>query len=86
MYAHSMVKIVNIHDAKTHFSKLLAEIEQGEEVIIARSGKHVAKLVPFNTLRPRFADRSPQLTQVNADVFVDEPDDEIQWLSDVEPR
>lgn len=85
MYAHPMVKIVNIHDAKTHFSKLLADIEQGEEVIIARSGTHVAKLVPYSSERPRFADRSPQLSQVNSDVLVDDPDDGIQWSSDVEP-
>ncbi|MFH1529280.1 MAG: type II toxin-antitoxin system Phd/YefM family antitoxin [Pseudomonadota bacterium] len=39
---------VNIHDAKTHFSKLLKRIEAGEEVIIARDGKPVAKLVPLD--------------------------------------
>jgi len=36
----------NVHEAKTHFSKLLAKVEAGEEVIIARAGKPVAKLVP----------------------------------------
>lgn len=36
----------NIHQAKTHFSKLLAKVEAGEEVVIARAGKPVAKLVP----------------------------------------
>jgi prevent-host-death family protein len=41
-----MGKIVNIHDAKTHLSRLLAEVEAGEEVTIARAGKPVAKLVP----------------------------------------
>ncbi|MGO9519371.1 MAG: type II toxin-antitoxin system Phd/YefM family antitoxin [Candidatus Korobacteraceae bacterium] len=39
---------VNVHEANTHFSKLLAQVESGEEVIIARSGKPVARLVPFN--------------------------------------
>lgn len=38
---------INVHDAKTHFSKLLAKVESGEEVIIARAGKPVAKLVPI---------------------------------------
>ncbi|HEX5758856.1 MAG TPA: type II toxin-antitoxin system Phd/YefM family antitoxin [Thermoanaerobaculia bacterium] len=37
---------VNIHEAKTHLSRLLAEVEHGEEVVIARAGKPVAKLVP----------------------------------------
>jgi prevent-host-death family protein len=38
---------VNIHEAKTHLSRLLAQVEAGEEVIIARSGEPVAKLVAF---------------------------------------
>lgn len=37
---------VNIHEAKTHLSALLAEVEQGHEVTIARAGKPIAKLVP----------------------------------------
>lgn len=41
-----MKKAVNVHDAKTHFSKLLARVEKGEEVLIARAGTPVAKLVP----------------------------------------
>lgn len=38
--------VVNVHVAKTHFSKLLARVERGEEVVIARAGKPVAKLTP----------------------------------------
>lgn len=38
---------VNVHEAKTQLSKLLAKVEQGEEVVIARDGKPIAKLVPF---------------------------------------
>jgi prevent-host-death family protein len=37
---------VNIHEAKTHFSKLLARVEEGGEVIIARAGVPVARIVP----------------------------------------
>ena len=40
------VKAVNVHDAKTHFSSLLARVEKGQEVVIARAGKPVARLVP----------------------------------------
>ncbi len=36
--------IVNIHEAKTRLSQLLAQVEAGEEVIIARAGKHIARL------------------------------------------
>jgi prevent-host-death family protein len=38
---------VNIHEAKTHLSRLLAKVAEGEEVIIARSGEPVAKIIPI---------------------------------------
>ena len=37
---------VNIHEAKTHLSRLLQKVSEGEEVIIARAGVPVARLVP----------------------------------------
>ena len=40
-----MAKQVNIHAAKTHFSKLCEEVESGGEVVIARAGKPILKLV-----------------------------------------
>lgn len=43
----------NVHEAKTHFSKLLAKVEAGEEVIIARAGKPVAKIVPIQQKKAR---------------------------------
>ncbi len=39
---------VNMHQAKTQFSKLIVSVENGEEIIIARHGKPVAKLVPIS--------------------------------------
>ena len=38
---------VNIHQAKTHLSRLLVRVAAGQEVVIARAGKPVARLVPF---------------------------------------
>jgi prevent-host-death family protein len=38
---------VNIHAAKTHLSRLIERVEAGEEIILARAGKPVAKLVPY---------------------------------------
>jgi len=38
---------VNVHDAKTHLSRLLARVERGEEIVIARNGEPVARLVPL---------------------------------------
>jgi prevent-host-death family protein len=44
----------NIHEAKTHLSKLLERLAAGEEIVIARAGKPVAKLVPYvESARPR---------------------------------
>ncbi len=45
--------IVNIHEAKTHFSKLIELAVNGEETIIAKSGKPVAKLVPIIKEKPK---------------------------------
>lgn len=37
---------VNMHEAKTHLSKLVARVEGGEQIVITRAGKPAAKLVP----------------------------------------
>ncbi len=37
---------VNVHEAKTHLSRLLEAVEAGEDVVIARAGKPIARLVP----------------------------------------
>ena len=47
-----MATKVNIHEAKTHLSKLLARVRAGEEIVIAKAGKPVAKLVPVQE-KPR---------------------------------
>ena len=39
--------VVNVHEAKTHLSRLLAQVEVGEEVVIARNGTPVARLVAY---------------------------------------
>ena len=53
-----MDKTVNIHEAKTNLSSLIADVEAGEEVVIARAGKPVAKLVPIRSRQPRPARRN----------------------------
>ena len=44
---------VNVHEAKTHLSRLLQAVEGGEEVVIARDGKPIARLVPFTERQAR---------------------------------
>lgn len=43
---------VNVYEAKTHLSKLLERVEAGEEIVIARNGRPVARLVPTQRDRP----------------------------------
>ena len=47
-----MATIVNMHEAKSSLSRLVAQVAAGEEVVIARAGKPVAKLVKYE-LEPR---------------------------------
>jgi prevent-host-death family protein len=49
---------VNIHAAKTHLSRLVERVERGEEIVIARAGRPVARLVPY---RLRQEPRKPGL-------------------------
>jgi prevent-host-death family protein len=48
-----MGRTVNIHEAKTQFSKLVDEAASGREVIIARAGKPVARLTPLANTRTK---------------------------------
>lgn len=47
--------MVNIHEAKTHFSRLVERVMGGEEVVIGKAGRPVAKLVPY------IEDRGPRV-------------------------
>jgi prevent-host-death family protein len=46
-----MVSTVNVYEAKTRLSQLLARVEEGEEIIIARHGRPVARLMPLGERR-----------------------------------
>ena len=46
-----MEKSVNIHEAKTHLSRLVERVEAGEEITLARAGRPVARLVPYQPRR-----------------------------------
>ena len=51
-----MIEPVNIREAKTSFSKLLKRVQMGEEIVVAKAGKPIARLVPF---RERTVARKP---------------------------
>jgi prevent-host-death family protein len=48
-----MAKLVNMHEAKSNLSRLVEEAEAGEEIVLARAGKPVVRLVPIRVLRRR---------------------------------
>lgn len=51
-----MERPINIHEAKTHLSRLVERVEAGEEITLARAGRPVARLVPYRARqRPREA-------------------------------
>ncbi len=49
----AQTEIVNVHAAKTNLSRLLERAEAGEEIVIGRAGKPIAKLVPYLAERPK---------------------------------
>lgn len=71
---------MNIHEAKTHLSRLLERAAMGEEVIIAKAGTPVAKLVPIKSSRPKFKLGSAKGEFVVPDDFNDPLPKEIEDL------
>ncbi len=74
---------VNIHHAKTHLSKLLARVEAGEEIIIARAGRPIARLTPLAPVQKR----RTAGTWAGAIHMSDDFDESmpVQWLEPLEP-
>ena len=66
-------KMINVHDAKTHFSKLLDRAHAGEEIILAKAGKPYAKLVPIGDVSAprRKPGRWPELRNIPSAVWFD---------------
>ena len=60
--------IINIHEAKTHFAKLLERALGGEEIVVAKHGKPLVRLTPVraNSLEPRRFGRHPQKLSADA--------------------
>jgi len=46
------MEVTNIHEAKTHLSRLVERVAAGEEIVIGKAGKPVAKLVPYQEPKP----------------------------------
>ncbi len=78
-----MGKIYNMHEAKTQFSSLAAMVANGEEVIIARSGEPIMKLVKYSPKRPPPGAFAHEWAGVDIDELVKPwSDEEIQsWIN-----
>jgi prevent-host-death family protein len=72
-----MATIVNVHEAKTHLSRLLEQAHAGEEIILAKAGKPYARLVPMTDAAPT---RTPGRLKGQIDMarfFEQLPEDEL---------
>lgn len=79
------MKVTNIHEAKTHFSKLVERAAAGEEIIIGKAGKPVARLGPYAApARPK---RKPGSLKGKIRILpgFDEMDKELEKLFSGEP-
>ena len=61
--------LVNVHDAKTNFSKLLEQAHAGQEIILAKAGKPYARLVPLAPVAPMR--QRGRVKGINNDAFFD---------------
>ena len=75
-----MTTTVNIHEAKTHLSRLIEAVERGEEVVIARAGKPVARLSAY--VPPKRKILPPGSLKGRDWVIPDDFDDPIDELFD----
>ena len=75
--------VVNVHRAKTELSRLLARVEAGEEIVIARRGEPVARLVGCKPLGKRQPDTLKGKLAIPDSFFDVLPEEELQaWESD----
>jgi prevent-host-death family protein len=72
-----MSDTVTVHHAKTHLSELLARVERGETIIIARGTQPVAELVPVASKAKRSFGAMRGLISVGPEFFEPLPDDEL---------
>lgn len=77
------MQTVNVHEAKTHLSRLLEAVERGEEVIIARAGHPVATLSAYKPPRRKIAPPGGMEGEIwMSDDFDDPIDDLFECLND----
>ena len=74
------MKTVNIHQAKTQLSKLVSEVEAGEEVVLARAGQPVARIVPLAGPSPERRFGAMKVRAATTEAFFEPlPDELAAW-------
>ena len=76
---------VNIHEAKTHLSRLLERVAGGERVIISKAGRPIADLVPHQAIDVAFGGLRGRLTYDDAAFDID-PEIQEMFYGDAAPR
>lgn len=71
------MQIVNIHEAKTQLSRLLADVERGESIVIARAGHPIATLTAYQPPARRVAAPGSMAGQITLSDGFDAPLDDL---------
>jgi prevent-host-death family protein len=75
---------VNIHEAKTHLSRLLEQVAAGERVVISKAGTPVADLVPHRAATVAFGGLKGEIAYTD-DAFAIDPDIQEMFYGDAAP-
>jgi prevent-host-death family protein len=73
-----MPRTFNVHEAKTHLSRLLDDVRAGEEIVIAKAGEPYARLVPITPPGPRRLGFLPDLAPLADAILVPLDEDELE--------
>ena len=76
---------VNIHEAKTHLSRLLERVAAGERVVISKAGQPVAELIPHQRTRVHFGGLKGELAYDDTSFDVDADLQRMFYGDDVDP-
>ncbi|MFT4692121.1 MAG: type II toxin-antitoxin system Phd/YefM family antitoxin [Verrucomicrobiia bacterium] len=79
------MKTVNVHQAKTHLSALLVEVGKGEEIVIARNGTAVARLVAVDQDSSRIPGRFAGRIKIGESCFDPLSEDELGEFENGQP-
>jgi prevent-host-death family protein len=80
------MQLVNIHDAKTRLSKLLEQVRSGEDVVIAKAGVPIARLVPYTPPKCKIAPPGAMEDEIwIADDFDEPLDNAFECLNEESP-